>query len=202
MHVGGCGRCDCSVGVSMSAHDLSDELLMLDVARGQREQLEILLRRYATPMMTFMRRMVFDPHRSEELFQEVFFAVWKHRSRYEFPRSFRPWLYHIALNKCREEVRWRMRHPVVALDHLLEEPIAVGQPRPAEAAVAAEMATLVTSAVNQLPAQQCAVLVMRVWNELPFEEIGAALECTASTAHSHMHHALTILRKHLEPRMR
>ena len=128
--------------------------------------------------------MVFDQHRSEELFQEVFFAVWKHRSQYEFPRFFRPWLYKIAVNKCREEVRWRMRHPVVALNNLPEEPIAVGQPRPAEVAVAAETATMVTQAINQLPAQQRAVLVMRVWNELPFELIGAVLDCSASTVRS------------------
>src|SRR5262245_46651852 len=83
--------------MSMSAHQQSDEWLMDCVCRGDTNKMEILVRRYSTPIMTFLRRMVLDVHRSEELFQEVFLAVWKHRSRYIGSRPFRPWLYQIAL---------------------------------------------------------------------------------------------------------
>jgi|GEM_PF-4245226 len=62
-----------------------DEWLMAQVADGKREHLEPLIRRHANPLLTFIRRMVGDQHRSEELFQDVFLAVWikrrRHRSR-------------------------------------------------------------------------------------------------------------------------
>jgi len=53
----------------------SDERLMQRVAAGQREPLSILLRRYANPLLTFIRRMNGDHHRSEELFQDVFVTI-------------------------------------------------------------------------------------------------------------------------------
>jgi DNA-directed RNA polymerase specialized sigma24 family protein len=82
-----------------------DEQLMAQVAHGRRGQLEPLVRRYASPLLTFIQRMVRNRHRSEELFQEVFLAVWRKRGQYEYPRPFKPWLFAIALNKCRAAFR-------------------------------------------------------------------------------------------------
>lgn len=70
-----------------------DEYLMARVGRDQPELLEKLLRRYASPLLTFIQRMVGDHHRGEELFQEVFLAVWIKRRQYQYPRPFKPWLY-------------------------------------------------------------------------------------------------------------
>ena len=91
----------------MPSDDTRDEEVMAQVARGQSQLLERLIRRYATPLLTFIRRMVGDPHRSEELFQDVFLAVWSKRQQYQFPRSFKNWLYTIALNRCRQDFRTR-----------------------------------------------------------------------------------------------
>src|SRR5262249_47411008 len=97
------------------AHD-RDEWLMLQVTQGERRPLELLIRRYATALLTFIRRMVGDPHRSEELFQEAFLAVWAKRRQYQFPRPFKPWLYTIALNKCRATFRGRAALPAASLE--------------------------------------------------------------------------------------
>src|SRR5260370_36759497 len=84
-----------------------DEALMAQVVQGQTPALELLLRRHADALLTFIRRMVLDHHRSEELFQDVFLTVWPKRKLYESPRPFKPWLYAIALNKCRAFFRSR-----------------------------------------------------------------------------------------------
>src|SRR5437588_1572173 len=94
-------------GPVMPSDDTRDEEVMAQVARGHAQLLERLIRRYATPLLTFIRRQVGDRHHSEELFQEVFLAVWTKRHQYEFPRSFKNWLYAIALNKCRARFRER-----------------------------------------------------------------------------------------------
>src|SRR5262245_39393569 len=78
-----------------------DESLMAEAAKGQRGPLETLIRRHATPLLTFLVRMSGSYHRGEELFQEAFLAVWRKRSQYEYPRSFKTWLYAIAVNQCR-----------------------------------------------------------------------------------------------------
>ena len=90
----------------MNARNERDEWLMAQVALGHREALEPLVRRYAGPLVGFIRRLVRDSHRGEELFQDVFLAVWQKRTQYQFPRPFKPWLYMIALNKCRADFRF------------------------------------------------------------------------------------------------
>ena len=85
----------------MEINQASDESLMLEVAEGRQEPLNILMRRHANGLLTFIARMAGDPYRAEELFQEVFLAVWIFRRRYAYPRPFRSWLLGIAVNKCR-----------------------------------------------------------------------------------------------------
>jgi RNA polymerase sigma factor (sigma-70 family) len=79
-------------------------------------------------------------------------------------------------------------------------PVAAGG-SPAEIAIATETATLVTEAVALLPPQQRAVVVLRVWNGLPYSQIAEILGRTETTVRSNMHHGLAALRKYLEPRL-
>jgi RNA polymerase sigma factor (sigma-70 family) len=53
-----------------------------------------------------------------------------------------------------------------------------------------------------LPDQQRTVIVLRTWNGLSFAEIAQSLGVGEATVRSHMHHALTALRRFLEPRMK
>lgn len=179
----------------------SDETLMAQVARGRREALAPLVHRYATPLLTFIERMVGDRHRSEELFQEVFLAVWRKRHLYDLSRPFKPWLYAIAVNQCRAA----FRHPAPPLASVDEAATPVGVANelgPVETAIATETAAIVAGGVALLPAQQRAVVVLRVWQQLSYAEIADALEMTEGTARAHMHYGLCALRKYLEPRLK
>jgi DNA-directed RNA polymerase specialized sigma24 family protein len=60
-----------------------ESVLMHHVSRGDRQSFEELVRIHANGLLTFLRRTHGDYHQSEELFQEVFLAVW--RSSFEFP---------------------------------------------------------------------------------------------------------------------
>src|SRR4051812_35785008 len=111
----------------MHPGDDRDEDLMAQVADGDHTVLEHLVRRHGTGLLTFIQRMVGDRHRSEELFQEVFLAVWTRRRQYEYPRPFKPWLYAIALNRCRASFRTRPG-PTLLEDGNLPEPSAPGLP--------------------------------------------------------------------------
>jgi RNA polymerase sigma-70 factor (ECF subfamily) len=183
----------------MDARSDRDEWLMTQVAQGKRDCLDPLVRRYASPLLTFITRMVGDRHHSEELFQEVFLTVWAKRRQYEFPRPFKAWLYAIAINKCR--ATFRVKHPRPAM---LEEDGAplTDDPSPADTLVATETAHLVATAVTRLPAQQRAVVALRIWDGMSYAQIAETVGRTEATVRSHMHHGLTALRKYLEPRLR
>lgn len=173
-----------------------DEWLMAQVAFGRADLLEFLVRRHATGLLTFLTRMIGDVHRAEELFQEVFLTVWLKRGQYQHPRPFRPWLYAIAVNRCRADFRVRKPSPL-PLQTLNEPTTAAATPE--EQAISAEAAGQVSQAVTQLPPQQRAVVVLRVWQGLPYARIAEIVGCTEGTVRSHMHHALASLREMLEP---
>jgi RNA polymerase sigma-70 factor (ECF subfamily) len=174
-----------------------DEWLMAQVAFGRADLLEPLVRRHATGLLTFLTRMIGDQHRAEELFQEVFLAVWLKRKQYQHPRPFRPWLYAIALNRCRAV--FRLRTPVPVSLALAQVDPAAHNPGPEDQTVSAEMAEFVSQAVTRLPTRQRTVVVLRVWQGLPYARIAEIVNCTEGTVRSHMHHALATLRKMLEP---
>ena len=183
----------------MNPKQVQDEWLMAQVAQGKRDLLEPLIRRYANRLLTFLDRMTGDRHQSEELFQEVFLAVWAKRQQYQFPRPFKAWLYGIALNKCRAAYRARAV-PGRGFGGPPED-LAAPDLSPADSAIATETAALVTAAVGRLPAQQRAVVVLRIWDGLSYAEIAEAVDRTEATVRSHMHHGLTAIRKYLEPRL-
>lgn len=186
----------------MKPANQSDEWLMGQVATGRRDCLEVLLRRYATGLLTYICRMTGDHHRGEELLQEVFLAVWIKRKQYKLSRPFRAWLYAIATNRCRADFRRAKGKQMSSLDEAspLSGPASKG-PSPAEAAVGAERATIVSTAVSQLPEQQRMVVTLRVWGGMTYAEIAQIAGRTETTIRSHMHHALASLRKYLQPRL-
>ena len=184
----------------MEQCDESDEWLMAQVASGKRDRLSVLLRRYASPLLTFIRRMTGDLHQSEELFQDVFLAVWIGRHKYQYPRSFRAWLFGIAARKCRAEFRKRAHAGRVCDEQSVAEVLATDS-SPAEVAVAAETAALVAAAIARLPRRQRTVVVLRHWNGLSYAEIADVVGRTEATVRSHMFHGLAAIRKYLEPRL-
>jgi RNA polymerase sigma-70 factor (ECF subfamily) len=179
----------------------SDEGVMREVAFGRSEAIDVLLRRYGSPLLSFLQRTVGDRQRAEDLFQEVFLAVWVWRHRYCYPRPFRPWLFGIAVNKCRADLRRQTILPRL-LDDCGASCPATSEAAPAEAAVSSERARLVAEGVGRLPPAQRTVVTMRVWNGLSYAEIAEAVGRSEATVRSHMFHGLSSLRKFLEPRMK
>jgi RNA polymerase sigma-70 factor (ECF subfamily) len=182
----------------------TDDGLMQAVAAGNRDCLEPLVRRYASPLLTFLQRMLVNRDVAEDMFQEVFVAVWQHRRTFraakkpEDGQSFRPWLFAIARNRCRTEFRKVQPVNVSIEDDLIPD---VRDLSPLDDAIAAETSVLVEHALTHLTPKQRMVVVMRIWNGLSFAEIARAVGCSESTARPHMHHGLASLRRYLEPRM-
>lgn len=179
----------------MEPRNEPDEWLMTQVANGQRGCVEPLLRRHAGPLLSFIRHLIGDAHRSEELFQEVFLAVWLKRTQYEVGRPFKPWLYGIALNRCRVEFRRRSAQ-LASLDGVPDP--ADRELSPSDAVAASERAALISAAVQRLPERQRTVVMLRVWHGMAYAEIAAIMDTTEGTVRAHMHHALAALRKSLE----
>src|SRR5260221_13543308 len=100
----------------------TDVQLMLDVKAGDEQSFELLLRKYRTPLINFLYRMVRDSATAEDLAQEVFLRVYRARKQYSPSAKFTTWMFRIATNLALNSVRDnRFRRMQVSLDAPVEE---------------------------------------------------------------------------------
>ena len=71
---------------------------------------------YRPRLLNFVQRMVRDRDRAEELVQETFLRVYRHGHRYDPSRKFSTWIYTIAGNLARNDIRRQRRSPVVRIE--------------------------------------------------------------------------------------
>ena len=83
---------------------------MLDVKAGDDASFELLLRKYRTPLVNYLGRMMGDSAAAEDLAQEVFLRVYRARSQYAPSAKFTTWIFRIATNlalNARRDGRYR-----------------------------------------------------------------------------------------------
>ena len=110
----------------------------------------------------------------------------------------RTWLFRIALNLSINVGRARSARALQARD---VDAAAVGggseDPESESRLLEDERASLVRRAVRSLPPRQRQVVILRMYEELQFNEIASVLECPIGTAKANFFHAMNNLRKAL-----
>jgi RNA polymerase sigma-70 factor, ECF subfamily len=185
----------------------SDLDLMLRVRDGDAASFEVLLRRYRLPLVGYFRRMVRDQSLAEDLAQEVFLRVYKSRERYQPDARFTTWLYRIATNLALNAIR----------DHKDEVSGSTGddddggailerfvdpQPTVEQCLVQRDRERLIRQAVEGLPQNQRAAVILHKYQEVDYRQIAAVLSVSESAVKSLLFRAYETLRVRLEPLLR
>jgi len=115
----------------------------------------------------------------KDVAQQVFVRVWRSAARYQPSAKFTTWLFTITRNLVFNEIRRKQRKPTVSLEEREEEHFSVtsidGEMKPDESALHAELEVAVEAAIQRLPEKQRLAVVLRRYQELPYEEIGEIL---------------------------
>jgi RNA polymerase sigma-70 factor (ECF subfamily) len=186
----------------------TDVQLMLDVKAGDEQSFELLLRKYRTPLVNFLYRMVRDSAVAEDLAQEVFFRVYRARKEYAPSAKFTTWMFRIATNLALNSVRDnRYRQMEISMDHTVEtgedEQPAMQVPDRAPSVeqqlVARTRSEMILRAIHALPEKQRAAVLLHKYQELDYDEIARILECSESALKSLLFRAYETLRVELAP---
>lgn len=133
---------------------------------------------------------------AEDVVQEAFVRYWRHQR--ELPGDPQALLItsvrRAALDLARREGRRAVREEKA--DGGLEEREGIFDPLPGDGD---ERRAEIESALRRLPPEQREVLVLKIWQELTFEQIGETLDISPNTAASRYRYALAALRKELKP---
>lgn len=180
----------------MSTLDSSDDSeAMGRLQLGDDLALNELMTRWQTPLVHFIYRYVGGESEAIDLAQETFVRVHEYRHRYKTGGKFSTWLFTIALNLCRNQARWKSRHPSEELTETIPDASATAH----DDAVRGETATLVQRAIGELPYDLRTVLILFEYEDQGYAEIATTLGCSPKAVETRLYRAKKILREKLAP---
>ena len=187
----------------MSFEQLSDEVLIARVARGDRTALEVLYDRHAATVMGICFKIIADRAAAEDVLQETFWRVWQNASTYQSQRgSFTSWLFKIARNLAIDVYRREKSRPQAITETSDAEPILDQLPdidiNVAEQTQTNLDAQQVRNALRNLPREQRQVIELAYFYGMTRQEISKATGEALGTIHTRARLGLQKLRQELE----
>lgn len=185
----------------------SDEALMSLYQEGEVRAFELLVGRHERGVYNFVLRSVRRQDVAEELTQEIFLRVVRSAERYEQSAKFTTWLYTIARNLCIDRARKHKKRQELSLDAKIgddDEGASYVDMLVDERANVSHMSyerraflERLQEALEELPAKQREVFLLKEVSGLKFREIAEAVDAPVPTVKSRMRYALKALRGHM-----
>jgi len=170
----------------------SDEELMDRCRKGDMAAFELIVLRYKDAIFNFIYHFLSDYHRAQDISQETFLRVFKGIEHYRSRDCFKTWLYRIAANLCKNELRNQKRHRMFSLEDSVLEIEGISSDiyiSLSEKYEKEEISKLVRKAIKSLPEDQRMAIIMREYQDLSYEEISSVLNCSLGAVKSKIHRA-------------
>lgn len=179
--------------------DPGDRDLALRARRGDADAFGELVRRYQTSVFNVCYRLLGERREAEDLAQEAFIRAYERLNMFNAELPFGPWMRRVAANLGLNRLERERSAPVsVPLDEE-RDPEGKGEGDPAAAREHVERAEGVRAAIQSLPPRYRAVIELRHFQELSYDEIAAALSLPVSDVKSHLFRARKLLAEKLRP---
>jgi len=178
---------------------LDDAAVVTAFLGGEERAFGELVERYQTRLLNFIYRTIGDREKAEDLVQEVFIRVYRHLHRFDRTKKFSTWIYTIASNLAKNELRNRSRNPLVLFQTIRknwqdeDRPLQFedGTTRPDDLYRKRHLRELVESSVAQLPEHHREVFVLRELEGKSYEEIAEITSTNLGTVKSRLNRART-----------
>ncbi|MFQ5429615.1 MAG: RNA polymerase sigma factor [Phycisphaerae bacterium] len=179
----------------------SDERLLAEFLAGDESAFPVLVERYAPGLYQFVARFVRDGATAEDIVQETFVQVHQSAGAFDETRRFRPWLFTIAANKARDQIRAKGRKREVSLsgqsgtsDHEDQASyldfFSDRGASPSEIVEDEEQRRIVRAIVDGMPHHLREVLILGYYQRFPYKEIAEVLAIPLGTVKSRLHAAV------------
>jgi RNA polymerase sigma-70 factor (ECF subfamily) len=184
--------------------DRTDEELIDLFQRGDGRAFDALVARYKDQLVNFAFRFVGDYDAADEVAQETFLRVYRNKHAYKPVAKFSTWIYTIASNLAKSEIRRRKRHSMFSLsgrsrgDEEKEVELPDESSRTDGEAERALLAELIQKALDSVPAKYKEIVILRYVQEMSYEEISAITGLNPGTVKSRLNRARERLQKLLK----
>lgn len=175
--------------------DDPDAELMLAARDGDDGAFSKLVERHRQPVMNFFFRMGVNMTDAEDMAQQTFIRLYRHRGIYRQSAKFTTWLYLIARQVRVDEIRASVRRERLrkALKREVEAQAAMPH-APSQPGLRDDL----QAALGSLDEKHRAAVVLGLVQELPYTEVAEILDIPVGTVKSRIFHALKKLKAYLE----
>lgn len=182
--------------------DAQDARAMSELRAGAERALNDLMERHSEKLFHYLIRVLHNEEDAADAAQETFVRVYQHRDKFKSDQKFTTWLYAIATNLARDRMRWRSRHPALALEDVSADgfPLldATKEDRtPRDHLESAEMSAMVQRAVADLPEELRVPFVLAQYKDLSQAQIAAILNCSVKAVETRVYRARKQLKESL-----
>jgi RNA polymerase sigma-70 factor (ECF subfamily) len=181
--------------MSSSEPDQPEIEWMRRIREGDMEAFRLLVETHQSRIVGTISKMLGSDVEAEDLAQQVFIRVWRSAPRYKPTAKFTTWLFRITRNLVFNEMR-RKRHFVDHSDDLTE-PAERKERGPDQVLLEEELQTAIQDAISKLPEAQRLAIILRRYEELPYEEIAKVMGTTVPAVKSILFRARAELRERL-----
>jgi RNA polymerase sigma-70 factor, ECF subfamily len=173
-----------------------EQAILLDRERvnraldGDQDAFTDLVLDYQRSVFNLTYRMLGDTVEAEDAAQEAFLRAYRNLARYDSSRSFKTWVLSIASHYCIDVIR--KRHlSWLSLDDLLpgEMMSAIEHRSIEELSLDGERDRSVQDLLKLLKPDERAIIILRYWNDMSYEEIADALQVNVGVVKSRLFRA-------------
>jgi RNA polymerase sigma-70 factor, ECF subfamily len=170
-----------------------EEDLVIQAQQGDRNAYGELVGRYYEAVIRVIYRLCGDAQIAQDATQEAFLRAWIKLPGFQPRAPFRNWVYRIAVNTALDILRQKPAERFETSEGM--NVMAEKTPGPEAAYIEKEQADFLQGAVKALPDAARAVLVLREYGELSYDEIASVLEIPVGTVMSRLNYARNRLRE-------
>jgi RNA polymerase sigma-70 factor (ECF subfamily) len=179
---------------------IDDRALIDACLAGKAEAFGVLVRRYQDRLFPTVLHLTGCADDAHDVLQEAFLRAYEKLARFHGDSSFYTWVYRIAVNLALSSRR--RRRPVSGLgeavhDSVVDPAIDPRESDPSLPLLREERDRIIKQALDSLAADHRAVVLMKEFDGLRYEEIGAVLGIPVGTVRSRLHRARAELRERL-----
>ena len=177
----------------MTASD-TDQQLVQRAQRGDLRAFDLLVLKYQGRIAALVSRYVSDAGEVEDVTQEAFIKAYRALGKFRGDSAFYTWLYRIAANAAKNHLVAKGRRPgadatIEDAEGFEEGGMLSESASPEALAMGNELAEVVESALNGLPDELKAALMLREFDGLSYDDIADVLGCPVGTVRSRIFRA-------------
>ncbi len=181
---------------------ISDERLIAKFQQGDVQAFDMLVRRYKDQLLNFVYRFVGNRSDAEDIVQETFLRVYKNKHYYKEVAKFSTWVYTIAGNLAKTELRRRKRHKIFSVSNFVNEERDYDIPdteiSPDRKVDGTLKEDFIQKAIEKLPPKFKEVIILRDIQGFAYEEISQILNIPLGTVKSRVNRGRLKLQEDLK----